>query len=282
MSGDAARRRGAIVPPLRTFVGEYMKLVKSLSFLLPACVLAMTLFATSSHAQDADKIVRAMSDYLANAKTLSLTYDTDIEVITPDVQKLQFASSGQVLLNRPNQLRATRVGGYANVELVFDGNTLTMFGRNIDAVAQVQAKGSVDQLVQRLRDEFSIALPGADFLLSNSYDELMIGVRDLKHIGRGVIDGVECEHLAFRTEDADWQLWVEVGAKPIPRKYIITSKGVAAAPQYTLRVKEFRTNADLAADAFAFKVPASAKKVDITALSDLDEVPHGIIQGDKK
>jgi hypothetical protein len=259
-----------------------MKLLKPLSFLWLVCGLAATLPTTQSHAQDAEKIVRAMSDYLASAKTMSLTYDTDIEVITPDIQKLQFASSGQVLLSRPNQLRATRIGGYANVELVFDGNTLTMFGKNIDAVAQVQAKGSVDQLVQRLRDEFSVALPGADFLLSDSYDELMIGVRDLKHIGRGVIDGVECEHLAFRTEDADWQLWVEVGAKPIPRKYVITSKGVAAAPQYTLRIKEFRTNADLGADAFAFKAPASAKKVDITALSVLDEVPQGLILGDKK
>lgn len=259
-----------------------MKLLKPLSFVWLACGLAVIIPATQSRAQDAEKIVRTMSDYLASTKTMSLTYDTDIEVITPDVQKLQFASSGQVLLNRPNQLRATRAGGYANVELVFDGNTLTMFGKNIDAVAQVQAKGSVDQLVQRLRDEFSIALPGADFLLSNSYDELMIGVRDLKHIGRGVIDGVECEHLAFRTEDADWQLWVEVGAKPVPRKYVITSKGVAAAPQYTLRIKEFRADADIGADAFAFKAPASAKKVDITALSGLDEVPHGIVSGDKK
>lgn len=256
--------------------------MKRLSFLWLAGILVIGFPATQSRAQDADRIVRAMSDYLASAKTMSLTYDTDIEVVTPEIQKLQFASSGEVLLRRPDHLRAMRVGGYADVELVFDGNTLTMFGKNVNAVAQVETKGSVDQLVQRLRDDFSVALPGADFLLSNSYDELMTGVRDLKHIGRGVIDGVECEHLAFRTEDADWQLWVEVGAKPIPRKYVITSKGVASAPQYTLRIKEFRANADLAADAFAFKAPASAKKVDITALSSLDEVPQGVVAGDKK
>jgi len=223
-----------------------------------------------------------MSDYLAGIKTMSLTYDTDIEVVTPNIQKLQFTSSGQVVLSRPNKLRATRVGGYADVELVFDGNTLTMFGKNIDSMAQVQAQGSVDQLVQRLRDEFSIALPGASFLLSSSYNELMMGVIDIKHIGRGVIDGVECDHLAFRGEDTDWQLWVEVGAKPIPRKYIITSKDVAAAPQYTLRIKEFRTDVEPAADAFAFKAPASVKKVELDALSDLDEVPYGVISGEKK
>ena len=80
-------------------------------------------------------------------------------------------------------------------------------------------------------------LPGADLLLSNSYDALVAGVKEAKHIGRGVIDGRECEHLAFRNFDTDWQLWVEVGEKPIPRKLVITSKTLNSAPQYTLRVK---------------------------------------------
>lgn len=259
-----------------------MKPMKRLSCLWLASVLAMALPVTESRAQDPDKIVKAMSDYMAGVKTMSLTYDADIEVITSDIQKLQFASSGRVSLSRPNKLRATRVGGYADVELVFDGNTLTVFGKNIDAVAQVTAPGSVDQLVHRLRDEFSVAVPGADLLLSGSYDELMMNVLDVKYIGRGVIDGVECDHLAFRNQDTDWQLWVEVGSKPIPRKYVITSKDVAAAPQYTLRIKELRTDVEHGADAFVFKAPASAKRVDITALHGLDEVPYGIVPGDRK
>lgn len=256
--------------------------MRRFSFLVLACFLAIAFPATQSRANDPDKIVRAMSDYLASVKTMSLTYDADIEVITPAIQKLQFASSGQVLLSRPNKLRATRVGGYANVELVYDGNTLTVFGKNIDAMAQVQAPGSVDQLVHRLRDEFSVAVPGADFLLSGSYDEIMMDVLDVKYIGRGVINGIECDHLAFRNQETDWQLWIEVGSKPIPRKYVITSKNVAAAPQYTLRIKDFQAGVEHAGDAFAFKAPASAKKVEITALSSLDEVPHGIIPGDRK
>ncbi len=235
-----------------------------------------------AQAQEPERIVKAMSDYLANAKSITLTYDSDIEVITPELQKLQFTSSGQVTLSRPNKLRVTRVGGYADVELAFDGSKLTVFGKNIDALAQVDASGSIDQLVHRLRDELSIAVPGATFLLSRSYDELMMDVLDVKYIGRGVVDGVECEHLAFRNQDTDWQLWVEVGSKPIPRKYVITSKAVAAAPQYTLRVKELRTDVDLAADVFAIKAPASTKKVTITDLSAIDEVPHGIIPGAKK
>jgi hypothetical protein len=46
-------------------------------------------------------------------------------------------------------------------------------------------------------------MPGADLLLSRVYDELMADVIDAKHIGQGVVDGVECEHLAFRNPDID-------------------------------------------------------------------------------
>ena len=81
---------------------------------------------------------------------------------------------------------------------------------------------------------------------------MMADVVEAAVIGKGVIDGVECDHLAFRNMETDWQIWIETGAKPIPRKYVITSKGIAEAPQYTLRIKDWKTDA-IADAAFAFK-----------------------------
>src|SRR5215475_2603417 len=160
---------------------------------------------------DAVQILKKMSAYIGGQQTIQTTYDTDIEVITDDLQKIQFASSGQATLSRPDKLRVSRTGGYADVELVFDGKKATLYGKNIGAYAQANFSGSVDQLVDKLRSEFGVEAPGADLLLSRSFDDLMAGVYDAKHIGRGVIDGVECEHLAFRSADTDWQIWVEAG-----------------------------------------------------------------------
>jgi len=232
--------------------------------------------------QDATKILKAMTDYVASQKVISATYDSDIEVITNNLQKIQFASSGQMLLSRPDKARVSRLGGYVDAELVFDGKTLSVLGKNLNAYAQTDATGSIDQLVARLRDEFGVPIPGADLLLSGAYDEMMKDVLDAKHIGRGVIDGVECDHLAFRNDDVDWQIWIQLGSRPIPRKYVITNKAVTGAPQYTLRIKEWKTDVQVPADAFAFKPPADAKKVDIGALSGIDEVPPGAAPGEKK
>jgi len=235
--------------------------------------------AANAQTQDdsAKKLLKTMSDYVANQKSFSITYDSDIEVITSDLQKIQFTSSGQLQISRPDKVHASRTGGYADVEFFFDGKIFTLFGKHLNAFAQSQSAGSIDQLVDRLRGEYFVEAPGADLLLTNAYGKLMEDVIDAKHIGLGVIDGVECEHLAFRNLDVDWQVWVEVGARPIPRKYVITSKAVTGGPQYTLRIRDWRTDA-AAADAFAFKAPAGAKKVDFKALADVDEVPAGVVR----
>jgi len=251
---------------------------KLVLFAMLASVLAAALAAAPAGAQtqgsDAKSILKAMSDYVSSQKTIELTFDSDIEVITPQLEKIQFTNSGELLLSRPDKLRAHRLGGYAEVELFFDGKTVSVHGKSINGYAQFDAPGTVDRLVEALREGYGVALPGADLLLSNSYDVLMAGVKESKHIGRGVIDGRECEHLAFRNFDTDWQLWVEVGKKPIPRKMVITSKTLNNAPQYTLRVKGWKTGIEPAQNAFAFTPPAGTKKLNPDELIGLDELPQ--------
>jgi len=228
---------------------------------------------------DAKSVLKAMSDYVSSQKTIELTFDSDIEVITPQLEKIQFTNSGEALLSRPDKLRAHRVGGYADVALFFDGKTVSVYGKHINGYAQFDAPGSVDQLIDALREGYGVALPGADLLQSNSYKVLMAGVKEAKYIGRGVIDGLECDHLAFRNVDTDWQLWVEAGKRPIPRKLVITSKTMNNAPQYTLRVKGWKTGVEPARDAFAFTPPAGAKRLSPDALIDLDELPPSELEG---
>jgi len=259
---------------------------KRVLFATLAAIFLSTLTAAPAMAQpqasDAKAILKAMSDYVSSQKTIELTLDSDIEVITPQLEKIQFTNSGGALLSRPNHLRAHRVGGYADVAMVFDGKTVNIVARHLNGYAQFAAPGSVDQLFEALRAGHGISMPFADLLLSNSYEALVADVLEAKHVGRGVIDGRECEHLAFRNFDTDWQLWVEVGDKPIPRKMVITSKTLNSTPQYTLRVKTWNTDVRPASDAFVFVPPAKAQRLDPQALDGLDELPPETPTGAKK
>ena len=248
-----------------------------------ASSIAVLSAATTARADDPAKVLKAMADYLAGQKSLSGKFDSDIEVITPELQKIQFTSSGELKMNRPDKLRIRRTGGYADVELVYDGKTVSLYGNNAKSYVQADLAGSIDQMIGTLQTRSGAGMPGADLLLSNSYDELMANVLEAKHIGQGVVDGVECEHLAFRGPDTDWQIWIESGAKPVPRKYVITSKTIAGAPQYTLKIREWKTDAN-ADDDFSFKAPADATKMalDSAVMIEFDEIPPGTPAGAKK
>ncbi|HSK38844.1 MAG TPA: DUF2092 domain-containing protein, partial [Arenibaculum sp.] len=223
----------------------------------------------SAHADEAyaRDLLQAMSVYLAAQTALSFNYDVDIEVVTIEDQKLAIASSGSVTLNRPDRIRATRSGGFADVEMAFDGRTLTLLGKSENVYVEIDTPGTVDHLVDILRDEYGVPLPAADLLLSDVHGALTPLIVDVKDLGVGIIRGVACDHLAFRTDEADFQIWIAQGDHPSPCRYVITTTAVTGWPQYNIDVRDWRTGTEVAADDFTLPIPADAARLTPDALS---------------
>jgi hypothetical protein len=157
--------------------------------------------------------------------------------------------------------------------MVFDGKTLTLLGKSKNLYTQVEAPGTNDQLVDVLRDKYHRPVPAGDLLMSDPYKELMPLVKEAKDFGSGVIRGTECDHLAFRTADVDWQIWIAQGAHPYPCRYVITSKKVTGSPQYTLDMWGWKTGSEVASDGFKLEIPADAKKLTPEQVPDLNDIP---------
>ena len=217
---------------------------------------------------EAKRLLKAMSDNLAAQTAISFDYNSTLEVVTEDAQKLALAGSGAVTLNRPDKIRSVRAGGFVDVETVFDGKTLTLLGKNANKYTQIEVPGTIDELINELRDTYGRPLPGSDLLMSNSYDELITDVYDSKDLGSGVINGVECDFLAFREDEVDWQIWITQGDNPHPCKYVVTSKLLAFGPQYTVVFQNWKSGSDVAMNDFAFQPPAGAEKIDLKDLQD--------------
>jgi hypothetical protein len=249
-----------------------------------AAALAGTAGISASRADEADakKLFKAMSDYLGAQQAISFDYDVSLELVSTQQQKIALASSGKLTLNRPEKVHLTRSGGFANVEMVFDGKTLSLLGKNTSLYAQVEAPGTIDQLVDVLRDKYHRPVPAADLLMSDPYKELMPEVTDVKDLGSGVIHGVECDHLAFRTQEVDWQIWIAQGARPYPCRYVITSKKVTGFPEYTLDIWAWKTGSEVASDSFKLAIPAAAKKLAPSEVPEINDIPRIFIPNGAK
>jgi hypothetical protein len=240
-----------------------------------AVLLCAALAHTAAHADEADarRLLKSMSDYLAAQKAISFDFDSNLDIVSTEQQNITLAASGNVVLNRPDKLRVSRRGGFANMEMSFDGKTVTLLGKNSNMVAQVQAAGSIDQLVDVLRDKYHRPVPGADLLMSDPYKELMSEVTEVKDLGSGVVRGMECDHLAFRTREVDWQIWIAQGPNPFPCRYSITSRKITGAPEYRLDIRDWKTGAQVAADSFKLGIPAGAQKLTPEKIQELSDIP---------
>ncbi len=232
--------------------------------------------------EDAKKMVKAMSDYVAGEKSISFAYDSIFEVVTKDHQTIGLASSGNIVMRRPDKIRATRSGGFADVEMLFDGKMLTMLGKNANSYAQMDFTGSIDQLIDELKNKHDRPLPAADLLMTDIYGQLMPDVTDIKDLGSGVIGGIECDHFAFRNKEVDWQIWITQGEHPHPARYVIKSVKVPDGPSYSIQIRDWKTGDQVAADEFAFANKTNAKKIDPKDIPEMDELPKHFAMGGTK
>lgn len=222
-------------------------------------------------AQDAEKILRSMAAYVGAQENISFDFDSSIEVTSATNQRIQYDSSGRLQLMRPDKLRVSRTGGRSDVEFVSDGKTATLLGKRLNAYMQVNVEQpTLAGLIEHLKVDLPMA--AKEVFHPNGITAILANVKEAKVVGQGVINGIKCDQIAFRGEKYDWQLWVQPGDRPVPCKYVITSTA-AGAPQYSLTIKNWKTDATADASAFNFVPPSGAKKVVAKNLPALDEVP---------
>ena len=272
----AAMRRLALVPARKK--DEFLK-NRAIRWTALAAGLALGLGLAAGPAMgadgigpDADKILRSMSTYLGGLSTFSVNADIDIEIIDLVGQKLQLSSSATIVIERPGNLYVRRQGALADAEFIFDGKVLTLYGKNHNVYAQIGSPGTIDDAIETMRGKIGLAAPGADLLYADPYPSLAYGVVSGAYLGTAYVNGVECHYLTFREAKVDWQLWVQTGDAPLPMKYVITTKWMTGAPQFSVRFRGWNTKPQIEAGRFRFSAPQGAKRLDTIQADEMGEL----------
>ncbi|WP_167495768.1 MULTISPECIES: DUF2092 domain-containing protein [Desulfosediminicola] len=212
---------------------------------------------------EALEILHQMSDYLNSLQQFTFHSDNTIDTVLQSGQQIQMSARAEVTIKRPNQFRVYRQGDDFDQEFYFDGQAMTLYGKTINYYASMKLSKTVDinTALELAQEEVGLSIPGSDLVYHDAHLELLEDVQSGMVVGSSVVDGVEVHHLAFRGSEVDWQLWVEKGEKPLPRKYLITSKWVAGAPQYTAVLSDWNTSAEVDDSHFSFSPPPEAEEI---------------------
>ena len=245
---------------LRHFLGRLIP-VAALLVMLPAPGFAQT----DPMEQDAVALLRRMTDYLSSLKQLRVETDTTLEVVISNGQKLQYIHRASLAVQRPNRMRAERVGELVAQTFYYDGKMLSLSMPEEKFYATVAAPATLDATLDFARDKLEIIAPATDMIYSNAFQRLSEGLTAAYFVGAAMIGGVQCTHLAFRNAEVDWQIWIQDGDKPLPRKFVVTSKKMPQSPQFEVLMSKWDTSPKLSDAMFRFTPPKGSKKIDFTA-----------------
>jgi hypothetical protein len=215
----------------------------------------------------AEKLLKRMSDYLAGRQQFSLKAESTLEVVLTSGQKIQFNSPATLEVSRPNKLRAHRKGDIVNQEFFYDGKNLTLYNPKENLYATTAAPPTIDEMLDFAREKLDVIAPGAEVLYSNAAERMLKVTTSGFVVGPSVVGGVKSTHLAFRGAEVDWQIWIEEGGRPLPRKFVLTSKQVKGEPQFTVLIRSWDLAPKLTEQMFSFTPPKGAKKIDFLNLT---------------
>jgi hypothetical protein len=214
----------------------------------------------------AQKLLKASTDFLAKQKRFSVDTRSTFEVVLVSGQKIQFDHTARQSIQRPDKLWVERRGDLVDQVFYYDGKSLTLHSPSEKYFATVAAPGTLEEMLDFARAELNIVAPASDFLYKNAYEILMQDVTGGLVVGKGVVEGVRCDHLAFRAPQVDLQVWIQEGNQPLPRKIVITTKDVVNAPQFAVVMTKWNLAPKLADSLFAFRPPKDVKKVEFRPL----------------
>jgi len=234
---------------------------------LLALVLCISLSAfaqTAAIDPKADALLKQMSQALADAKSITFDVHNTADEVLPNGQVVQAARNQKVSLRRPDRCASFVIGDRDEMKFAYDGKQVVMYNVQGKTWSAVDAPATVDETMDMLANKYGMTLPLVDLVFSDPYKDLTARVRTGQYLGTGYVLDTKCHHLAFRQDGVDWQIWIEDGDNPLPRKVVITQKEMPTRPQFTAIISNWNLKADIPDDTFNLKPPADAKKVEFS------------------
>ena len=177
--------------------------------------------------------LQKMGTYLRSLSAYRVQAVTTDEDVLEDGQKIQYSESVDILAKTPSHLWVQVVSDRRERILFYDGKTLNVFAPRVGYYASLAAPGTIVQLDTMLVKDYDLSIPLRDLFQWGAGGLNSAGIESVIDVGPSQVNGTTCEQYAVRQKDFDWQIWLQLGAYPLPRKIVISDRTDAERPQHT-------------------------------------------------
>jgi hypothetical protein len=180
----------------------------------------------------ADQLLRQTCALLAATPRFAFEAEETFDEVFERAPRLQLTNVRRVLVERPGRMATQAEGNTLYRAAWFDGKSLWALNKEENTYMTVPQPPTLDAALDKLAAEFGVDMPSSDFVYADPYAVLSEGVLYGEYLGIHQAAGVDCHHLAFSQPSIDWQIWIDAGENPSPRKLVLSYRDEPGVPQY--------------------------------------------------
>jgi len=208
-----------------------------------------------------------MGSYLQTLRRFEVTVDLTGERVLADGQKLTHSAEADLQVARPNRIAVQTSTTAMRRNFYYDGSKIALQFPDSNYYSTVDYSGTLGELIAKLRTSYGVEFPAADLFVLGTPAAPLTNLTSAMNAGQALIDGMVCDHYAFRQPGIDWQIWLTTGSNPVPLKLVITDTTDDARPQSTTHFA-WNMKPTFKDSRFTFVPPSGAKAIEMVPVKN--------------
>jgi hypothetical protein len=201
-----------------------------------------------------------MGAFLRAQSAMAIGAEMTTDDVLPSGQKVQTNGVATLKISRPDRLRAEVLTDRKSEQLIYDGKTFTIYQPALRYYASFDAPPTLAQLVDVAEQRYGIDLPLADLFYWGSDRSSGPDIKGAVKLETSMVKGRRCDHYAFHQSDVDWEIFIEQGPRPLPRKLVVTTTTERSQPQH-VAVLTWQLGPSLDPTLFTFVPPPNTYRI---------------------
>jgi hypothetical protein len=228
------------------------------------------------------ELIKAASQKLAGAKTMSFTATVGYEYPSKLGPPILYTVRYDVTMQRPDKLRVVVPGDGPATQFFYDGKKMIAYAPAPNLAAIVDAPPTIEEALKAAYRVAAIYFPFSDMLVNDPYAALSGGVIHAFYIGQSdEVGGTRAEMVAWANNDVFMQAWIG-SADKLPRRIRAVFSEDPLRLRHDMELSNWQLNPSVAVDTFVSVKAQSAGRMAFAAPSPPPPGAKPIIMGKAK
>jgi len=202
-------------------------------------------------------LLKRSLNLLTHQKQFSFTAESGYDSVQDDGQKIEFGSRRRLIIQRPDRIRMESHDRNGHqLQVIYNGKEYAIKSKT----------GTLDDFLNHLVNDLKVQIPLAQVGYKN-FNEIVMKDFDTGYkVGESVVAEILCDHLVFRNDQIDFQIWIRKSGDPLPVRWVITYKHEEGQPQFWVQFIEWNLNPKIEDSTFTFTPPKGAERIQFAPL----------------